>query len=69
AHFELSNSSSVKGCVMSFGDDGTSISLPLDDERRTKDSEAWYTLDGRKLEGKPTQKGIYINNGLKVTVK
>ena len=69
AHFELSNSSSVKGCVMSFGDDGTSISLPLDDERRTKDSEAWYTLDGRKLEGKPTQKGIYINNGLKVIVK
>ncbi|MBQ7180539.1 MAG: InlB B-repeat-containing protein [Bacteroidaceae bacterium] len=69
AHFELSNSSSVKSCVMSFGDDGTSISLPLDDERRTKDSEAWYTLDGRKLEGKSMQKGIYINNGLKVTVK
>lgn len=26
----------------------------------------WYTLDGRKLSGKPTEKGIYIVNGKKV---
>ena len=30
---------------------------------------AWYTLDGRKLNGKPTAKGIYINGGRKVVVK
>ena len=29
----------------------------------------WYTLDGRKLDSKPTQKGVYINNGHKVVVK
>ena len=29
----------------------------------------WYTFDGRKLEGKPTEKGIYICNGKKVYVK
>ena len=23
--------------------------------------DSWYTIDGRKLTGKPTQKGIYIN--------
>ena len=28
----------------------------------------WYTLDGRKLQGKPTKKGIYINNGRKVII-
>ena len=28
-----------------------------------------YTLDGRKLSGKPTQKGIYIMNGNKILVK
>ncbi len=28
----------------------------------------WYTLDGRKLPGKPTQKGIYIMNGKKVII-
>ena len=29
----------------------------------------WYTLDGRKLSGKPTAKGLYIVNGKKVIVK
>ena len=33
------------------------------------DSEAWYTLDGVKLSGKPSTKGIYINNGKKVVIK
>ncbi len=26
---------------------------------------AYFKLNGRKLPGKPTQKGIYINNGKK----
>ena len=29
----------------------------------------WYTLDGRKLSGKPIEKGTYINNGKKVNVR
>lgn len=29
----------------------------------------WYTLDGRRLAGKPTVKGLYINNGRKVVIK
>lgn len=33
------------------------------------DSEAWYTLDGKRLAGQPTQKGIYVNNGKKVVIK
>ena len=28
----------------------------------------WYTLDGRRLSGKPTKRGIYIVNGRKVIV-
>jgi len=32
-------------------------------------TSAWYTLDGRRLSGKPTQKGVYINNGNKVMMK
>ena len=31
--------------------------------------DAWYTLDGRKLTGEPTQRGIYINKGKKVVIK
>ena len=34
-----------------------------------RDSEAWYTLDGVRLDGKPTQKGLYINNGRKIVIK
>ena len=34
------------------------------------DNEAtWYDLNGRKLNGKPAQKGIYIKNGKKIVVK
>ena len=28
-------------------------------------SDVWYTIDGRKLNGMPTKKGIYIQNGKK----
>jgi len=35
----------------------------------TFDSEAWYTLDGVRLSGKPSTKGIYINNGRKIVIK
>ena len=30
---------------------------------------SWYTLDGRKLDGKPAAKGIYMNGGKKVVIK
>ena len=29
----------------------------------------WYTLDGRRLSGKPATKGLYIYNGIKVAIK
>ena len=31
-------------------------------------NDVWYDLNGRKLNGKPAQKGIYIKNGKKVIV-
>ena len=37
--------------------------------KMTFDSEAWYTFDGVRLSGKPTKKGLYINNGRKVVIK
>ncbi|MBQ3804529.1 MAG: hypothetical protein II844_01820 [Prevotella sp.] len=35
----------------------------------TFDSEAWYTIDGIRLDGKPAKSGMYINNGKKVIVE
>jgi hypothetical protein len=43
----------------------------IDNSQLTIDNAAgkWYSLDGRRINGKPTQKGIYIVNGHKVVVK
>jgi methionine-rich copper-binding protein CopC len=32
-------------------------------------AEGWYTVDGKKLNAAPTQKGVYIQNGKKVVIK
>ncbi len=35
----------------------------------TLDSDVWYTLNGIRIKGKPTVKGVYVNNGKKVAIK
>jgi hypothetical protein len=30
---------------------------------------AWYSLDGRRLSGKPQKRGIYVRNGQKYIIK
>ena len=32
-------------------------------------ADSWYSLDGRKLQGKPSRAGVYIYNGVKVVIK
>jgi hypothetical protein len=36
---------------------------------QTKSNDQWYDMKGRKLEGKPTKKGVYVLNGKKVVIK
>ena len=36
---------------------------------RSQMEDVYYTIDGRKLDSKPTQRGIYIVNGKKVVMK
>lgn len=54
-----------------FDDYATGISSVGDagSDSRALDNNSWYTLDGRKLSGKPVQRGIYVNNGKKVVIK
>ena len=33
------------------------------------EANGWYTLDGIKLQGAPTEKGVYIRNGKKMVIK
>ncbi len=37
--------------------------------REEVNNEEWYDLEGRKLQGQPKQKGVYISKGKKVIVK
>lgn len=45
--------------------------VKMDDGRGKKEDVdgAWYDLDGRKLQGEPKDKGLYIKDGNKVVVK
>ena len=47
----------------------TSIKTVSGVESRELNAEGWYTLGGMKLNGAPSQKGVYINNGKKVVIK
>ena len=57
---------SARQLVLSFDDETTGIRT-VDSGQRTADS--YYDLNGRKLLGMPTQKGVYIKNGSKVVIK
>ena len=59
----LGNRPMLKVFMDSFED---AINSPIAD---IKGKEGYYTLDGIRLTGKPTQKGIYIVNGRRVVVK
>ena len=65
-------SSEVNAFVRNFGDDDDASGIiDIDHSPLTIDhsADAWYTIDGRKLSGKPTSKGIYIKDGKKMVVK
>ena len=70
-HFQLKNGltagdlpSNAKNFVLNFGDSTTEI---VNYQLSTVNSnDSWYSIDGRCLQGKPTQKGVYIRNGKKI---
>ena len=67
---QVSGSIKVRNFVLSFGDEKNSTGIvSIDSGIGMMDDKGWYTLDGRKLSGKPTVKGIYIKNGKKVIIK
>ena len=49
----------------------TGEAMPQDKVQSSKfkvQSEEWYSIDGQKLNGRPTERGVYIRNGKKVVV-
>lgn len=69
AYFQITDASSVKAFVLNFEDgDATRIGSLLP-ATSTSSPSGWNDLSGRKLQSKPTEKGLYINNGRIYMVK
>jgi surface protein len=71
AYFELTNpvptTTGAPNLVIDFGEETTGVGELRIENRRIKNS--FYDLQGRRLNGKPTQKGIYIHHGKKEVLK
>ena len=66
-HTKLGTSTSGAPMLnLEFYDDATAIRANI---REIDGGDQWYTLDGRKLQSKPTVKGLYILNGKKTVVR
>ena len=59
----------VYGNKCSFSAKSTTAIRKVMTETTEKTDNAWYSLSGARLSGKPTTKGIYIHQGRKVLVK
>lgn len=56
--------------VRLIGANGETTNVVTMDTRTGEIStDGWYSMDGKKLSGKPTKKGLYIHNGKKEVLK
>ena len=56
--------------VRLVGSNGETTAIgTLDTKTGEIDFSGWYDMSGHKLSGKPTKKGLYINNGRKIVIK
>ena len=71
-HVDLTETNGVRDIVLNF-EDGTQTTGIIGHTDNTDNTDradaAWYSLDGRKLDAKPSSKGIYIHGGRKVVIK
>ena len=66
AHLEVAQSAGTRSFI-GFGDGTTAIEAPA--ATTSAEGGEWYSLDGRRLSGKPARKGIYVRNGQKFIIK
>ena len=71
-YLELPAATAARAIIFIDEPDGTTTAIQaVSGDKIGSDiiADGWYTLGGMKLQGAPTQKGVYINNGKKVVVK
>jgi hypothetical protein len=59
----------ARAITMDFGDGETTGIATITNDRESMADDAWYTVDGKKLDGQPVKKGLYIHNGRKTVIK
>jgi len=82
AYFLLADGASAREFKLNFGEETTGMSSLTPNPGLTPNpspkgegnfkgegSDYWYSLDGRKVNGKPVRKGLYIYGGKKVAIK
>lgn len=62
-------SNSAKGGIFFFNDPETTGITHVNNNNVSTDDDAWYSLDGRRLSGKPSWKGVYIHKGRKEVIR
>ena len=68
AYFQFSAAATSRQFVMDFGNGDATRLNDNGKMINDKEADAWYTLDGRKVNGQ-LKKGVYIQNGRKVVIK
>ena len=58
----------TRGFIIDHGEGSTALRSVAAEGTHGK-SDAWYTLQGRRLSAKPTKSGLYLHNGKKVVIK
>ncbi len=56
----------ARGMAIVIGGNATGIKTM---KQLTIDSDGWYSIDGRRLNSRPTAKGVYLHHGDKVVIK
>ena len=70
AYLDLTGSVSARPTIFIEEPDGSTTAIStINADGVAVPAQGWYTINGMKLEGMPTEKGIYINNGKKVVIK
>ena len=69
AYLELSRSSASKQFVVMSFEDAPATGIEAPHMSNVSFDDAYYTIQGVRVNGRPTHPGIYIKNSKKVIVK
>ena len=68
-YFDFEKTPANARLILEEADGSTTAINAVTGETIHNAAEGWYTIGGVKLNAQPTEKGVYINNGMKVVIK